>query len=204
MSKFAVIFAEGGPGGGYSNESPAVGPLPGVVRATRNDVVDIVQRDHASRAEQRVSRVDEFWCDGTSEEGVLEFLQHAYAELPVIQISSMQETTVFDRGMRGSVPIKRLSLLQRKPGLSRPLFCAYWRDVHAPMASCHRHVARYVQNYVVDDSGSPFDGIAEFQITDIDGMRADYDTEAGRAMKADVGNFAATVSTYVVRASSIR
>ena len=72
------------------------------------------------------------------------------------------------------------------------------------MASCHRHVARYVQNHVVDDSGSPFDGIAEFHITDIDGMRADYDTEAARAMKADVGNFAATVSTYVVREISIR
>ena len=105
---------------------------------------------------------------------------------------------------RNSSLVKRLSLLQRRSGLTRPLFCAYWRDIHAPMASCHRHVVRYVQNHVVDDSGSPFDGIAEFQITDLDGMRADYDTETARAMKADVKNFAATVSTYVVRETSIR
>jgi uncharacterized protein (TIGR02118 family) len=175
----------------------------GVVRATRNDVVDIVPRDHVGRAESRVSRVDELWCDGISDEDALELLQHAYAGLPIIQISAVRETTIFDRGTRSPSLVKRLSLLQRKPTLSRPLFCAYWRDIHAPMASCHRHVARYVQNHVVDDSGSPFDGIAEFQITDIDGMRADYDTEAAKAMKADVRNFAATVSTYVVREFTI-
>jgi uncharacterized protein (TIGR02118 family) len=203
MSKFAVIFSAGGHGGGYSNESPAVAPGMGVVRATRNDVVDIVPRDHVSRAESRVSRVDELWCDGNSDKDALELLQHAYAGLPIIQISTVRETTIFDRGTRSASLVKRLSLLQRKPTLSRPLFCAYWRDIHAPMASCHRHVTRYVQNHVVDDSGSPFDGIGEFQITDIDGMRADYDTEAAKAMKADVRNFAATVSTYVVRELTI-
>ena len=101
----------------------------------------------------------------------------------------------------GDAPVKRLSLLRRKPGLSRPQFGAYWRDVHAPMASCHRHVARYVQNHVLVDASpdAPFDGLAEFRITDLAGMRADYDTDTGKAMRADVQNFAATVSTYVVR-----
>ena len=204
MGKFAVIFAEGSRGDGYSNESAAVAPPPGVVRAIRNDVVDIVHRDHVSRAERSVSRVDELWCDDTLEDDALKLIQQAYAGLPVIQISSVRETTIFDRTTRGPSLVKRLSLLQRRPGLTRPLFCAYWRDIHAAMASCHRHVARYVQNHVVDDSGSPFDGIGEFQITDIDGMRADYETEGARAMKADVSNFAATVSTYVVREISIR
>ena len=204
MGKFAVIFDEGGCSGGYSNEFAAAAPPPGVVRATRNDVVDVVDRDHVSRADRRVSRVDELWCDDSADDDTLWLLQQAYAGLRVIQISSVREATIFDRGPRGSSLVKRLSLLQRRPGLTRPLFCAYWRDIHAPMASCHRHVARYVQNHVLDDSSSPFDGIAEFQITDLDGMRADYDTETARAMKADVKNFAATVSTYVVRETSIR
>ena len=202
MGKFAVIFA-GDDGGGHSIESTDVAPPPGVVRATRNDVVGVVHRDHVSPAERRVSRVDELWCDATPEDNALELLQRAYAGLPIVQIASVHEMTIFDRGTRSASLVKRLSLLQRKPGLSRPLFCAYWRDVHAPMASCHRHVARYVQNHVVDDSGSPFDGIAEFRITDVEGMRADYDTEAAKAMKADVQNFAAAISTYVVREISI-
>jgi uncharacterized protein (TIGR02118 family) len=162
-------------------------------------VVDIVPRDHVSGAEPGVSRVDELWCEGASEGDALELLQRAYAGLPVIQISAVEETTIFDRGTRSPSLVKRLSLLQRRPELSRPLFCAYWRDIHAPMASCHRHVVRYVQNHVVDDSGSPFDGIAEFRITDVVALRADYETEEAKAMKADVANFAAAVSTYVVR-----
>jgi len=204
MGKFAVIFTDGGHRGGFSNESAAVAPPPTVVRATRNDVVDIVHRDHVSPAEPSVSRVDELWCDDTREDETLGMLQQAYAGLPVIQISPVRETTIFDRDTQSASLVKRLSLLRRSSGLTRPLFCAYWRDIHAPMASCHRHVVRYVQNHVVDDSGSPFDGIAEFQITDLDGMRADYDTEGARAMKADVRNFAATVSTYIVREISIR
>ena len=204
MGKFAVIFAAAGSSGGNSNESAIAAPPPRVVRVTRNDVLEIVDRDHVSRAEPRVSRVDELWCDDSADDDTLGLLQQAYAGLPLIQISSVHETTIFDRGTRSSSLVKRLSLLQRRPGLTRPLFCAYWRDVHAPMASCHRHVARYVQNHVVDDSGSPFDGISEFRITDLDGMRADYDTDGARAMKADVKNFAATVSTYVVRETSIR
>ena len=69
------------------------------------------------------------------------------------------------------------------------------------MARCHRHVARYVQNHVLVDASpdAPFDGVAEFRVTDFAGMQAEYETDAGKAMRADVQNFASTVSTYVVR-----
>jgi uncharacterized protein (TIGR02118 family) len=202
MGKFAVIVGEGDRDG----RSRECGPVPrirGLVRAIRNDVLHVVDRDHIARAEPGVSCVDELWCDGAPRD-LLEALHEAYAGMRVIQISLVQENTIFERDAARSTLVKRLSLLQRKPTLSSTAFCAYWRDVHAPLAACHRHVARYVQNHVVDDLHASFDGIAEFQITDVDAMLEDYDTEAGRAMKADVQNFAATVSTYRVRARDVR
>ena len=202
MGKFAVIFGEGGQDDRPSEAGP-VDSIPGIVRAIRNDVVAIVQRDHIARAESSVLRLDELWCAGTPSDGMLDVLRHVYDGAPVIQISEVQETTILERSADTSSLVKRLSLLQRKAELTRPSFCAYWRDVHAPMVSCHRHVARYVQNHVVDDSEGFFDGIGEFRITDWGGMRADYESEAAKAMKADVRNFAATVSTYVVRARDI-
>jgi uncharacterized protein (TIGR02118 family) len=202
MSKFAVIFGERDRGGRSEGRGPAA-RIPGLIRATRNDVVDIVHREHVARTERGVSRVDELWCDGAPED-TLEALQEAYAGMPVIQISPVQENMIFERDAVSSMLVKRISLLQRKAGLSRTEFSLYWRDVHASMASCHRHVARYVQNHVLDGSGALFDGIAEFQITDVDGMREDYETEPARAMKDDVRNFAATVSTFVVRAHHVR
>jgi hypothetical protein len=202
MSKFAVIVGEGDRDG-RSNECGPVPRIPGLVCAIRNDVLDIVNREHIARAEPGVSRVDELWCDGAPHD-IVEALHEAYAGMRVIQISPVHEDTIFERGADISRLVKRLSLLQRKPTLSRTAFRAYWRDVHAPMATCHRHVARYVQNPVADDVQACFDGIGEFQITDVDGLRADYGTEAARAMKGDVQNFAATVSTYLVRARDVR
>jgi hypothetical protein len=199
MNKFAVVFGERDRDGRWVEGCGLAARIPGLVRATRNDVVNIVHREHVARAEQGVSRVDELWCDGAPED-TLEALQEAYAGMPVIQISPVQENMIFERGDDNSMRVKRVSLLQRKADLSRTEFCLYWRDVHASMASCHRHVARYVQNHVLDGSSALFDGIGEFQITDVDGMREDYETETAMAMKADVRNFAATVSTFIVRA----
>jgi hypothetical protein len=76
MGKFAVIFGEGDRDG-RSERCPDA-RIPGLVRAIRNDVADIVHREHIARAERGVSRMDELWCDGAPED-TLEALQEAYA-----------------------------------------------------------------------------------------------------------------------------
>ena len=202
MSKFVVIFGEGGQRRRPSGTA-GVTRIPGFVRAIRNDVVEVVHREHIARSDRSVLRLDEVWCAGKPAERTLDALQETCDGLPVLQVSEVRESVILERSADDSTLVKRLSLLQRKADLSRPSFCAYWRDVHAAMVSCHRHVAKYVQNHVVDDSRGLFDGIAEFQVTDWDGMRADYESEAAKGMKADVRNFAATISTYVVRAHEI-
>ena len=48
--------------------------------------------------------------------------------------------------------IKRISLLTRKPGLSRAEFNDYWLNVHGPMVARLPNVIRYVQNHITDDA----------------------------------------------------
>ena len=174
---------------------------PESVRVVRNEVVHAVRREHVAATEETVAAIDEIWCCGAPPEETLGVLRAAYAARPVLQLSLVNERTIFARHGDGAATVKRLSILRRKPGLSRTQFGTYWHDVHAPMARCHRHVARYVQNHVLVDASpdAPVDGLAEFRITDFAGMEANYATEAGKAMRADVQNFAAWVSTYVVR-----
>ena len=196
VHKFAVILGEGN---APANCASAV-RFPGLIRLTRNEVVHSVTREHVASAPEPVTAVDEVWCAGAPPQEALAALRMAYAGMPVVQICLVHERTIFAREDDRSALVKRISLLQRKQPMTRQQFSSYWHDVHASMAACHRHVARYVQNHVIDGAcaGDRFDGIAEFQITDLAGMQADYDTEAGKAMRADVQNFAATVSTYVV------
>ena len=171
------------------------------VRVVHNEVMQVVSREHVAAAEETVAAIDEIWCCGPTPEHALGVLRAAYATRPVLQLSLVRERTIYGRQDDGATSVKRLSILRRKPGLSRTQFGSYWHDVHAPMAQCHRHVARYVQNHVLVDASpdAPIDGLAEFRITNLAGMQADYETDAGKAMRADVQNFAAWVSTYVVR-----
>ena len=48
--------------------------------------------------------------------------------------------------------IKRISLLTRKPELSREEFSDYWLNVHGPMVERLPNVIRYVQNHITDDA----------------------------------------------------
>ena len=177
---------------------------PEAVRVVRNEVVHAVTREHVAAPREIIAAIDEIWWSGGSPEHTLGLLRAAYATQAVLQLSLVHERTIFARRVEGPVSMKRLSLLKRKPELSRQQVAAYWHDVHAPMASCHRHVARYVQNHLVADAwpDAPFDGLAEFRITDLAGMQMDYETDAGKEMRADVQNFAAAVSTYVVHEKS--
>jgi uncharacterized protein (TIGR02118 family) len=194
VRKFVVLL------GDSHTEGASAARIPGLIRCTRNHVMEQVKREHVASAVDAITAVDELWCAGTSPQETLAELKTIYADEPVVQISFVHERTIFARDERPGF-VTRISLLQRATTLTRSQFSTYWHDVHAPLAACHRHVARYVQNHVVASTreDEPFDGIAQFLISDLVGMRADYDTDAGKAMQADVQNFAAAVSTYVVR-----
>lgn len=175
--------------------------LPGLRRLVRNEVTQEVRRDHASAAAQSVAAVEEVWVE-TDDPGTLTaLLRQADAGLVVMQATEVRDALIYQREAQGRAPLKRLSLLKRLPLLSSAAFSAYWAHVHAPLARIHRHVCLYRQNHVVTAplESTVFDGVAEFRITDLDGMQEDYASAEGRRMSADTANFAAAVSTYLVR-----
>lgn len=69
--------------------------------------------------------------------------------------------------------IKVITLLKRKPGMTREEFSRYWREVHAKVAldfPGSRHIRRYVQNHMMNPASlgnwpgavnEDWDGVAE-------------------------------------------
>jgi uncharacterized protein (TIGR02118 family) len=105
----------------------------------------------------------------------------------------------------GTRPVKTMALLGRKPGMSFDQFCAYWRDVHAPLASKVPGVTRYIQRHIVPDgaNGEPdnafgIDGIVILEYASQEAMEAGWATEAGQAALADVPNFLGKHSVIVL------
>ena len=95
--------------------------------------------------------------------------------------------------------IKSMTLIKRKPGLSREEFIQHYEEVHAPLALKHFPTfKRYVRNYVIALPGTEepdFDCITEFWFEDIEGAMAvtealgDYKTEIGRIFLDDEEKF---------------
>lgn len=175
--------------------------VPGLRRMVRNTVQESVRREHAPASAQVVAVVEELWFDTEPVRAELDALLRPTATLAVLQAALVREHVVFRRPVGDRSCIKRLSFLQRRADISPREFSHYWEHVHAPLAHCHRHVALYVQNHAMASARAMplhFDGMAEFQITDLAAMQTDYASEQGIAMRADVANFASTVSTYLV------
>jgi len=207
MHKMMVILGAGTASRGFTGQAQwdvdrmktALGAR-GLRRMVRNTVQESVRRAHMPASEQVIAIVEELWFDTEPVREDLDVLLRPTGPLAVLQAEFVREHVVFRRPVGDKPSIKRLSLLQRRADISTQEFSKYWEHVHAPLAHCHRHVALYVQNHSAPHGTKPllFDGIAEFQITDLAAMQIDYRTQQGISMRADVANFASTVSTYLV------
>ena len=92
--------------------------------------------------------------------------------------------------------IKSISLIRRKPGLTREEFVRHYEEVHAPLAlSCLPGLRKYVRNYVTaDEIGSPtdFDVVSEFwyeSTKDIKASLSFYRSAAGKLLRDDEEKF---------------
>lgn len=189
--------------------------LPGVRRLVRNRILKHVVRDHLPDQAliPALAGIEEIWFDNAetashadpylaqSELG----LNGSASVFKVVAGYAVDEHVVFSRPAPPQPLHKRISLLRRRQGLTRDAFHHYWLTVHAPFASCHRHVARYTQNHLVSADGMikagscpQIDGVGEFFISDIQGMQDDYQTPEGQRMNDDSKNFIGSVSTYFV------
>ena len=102
--------------------------------------------------------------------------------------------------------IKRISLLVRRPELSREEFNRHWRDVHGPLAKPLPNVVRYVQNHITDETrhpllppgGQTIDGVVEFWFEDRAAMDAAFATPEAEILFADGAKFIASVTSFIV------
>lgn len=85
--------------------------------------------------------------------------------------------------------MKMVTLLERAPGDSHEAFRSYWEEAHAPLVDDLPGVRRYVTSLPTDPGRSEYDGVAELYFDDMDALKAAFDTEAGRRLRADAAEF---------------
>lgn len=99
--------------------------------------------------------------------------------------------------------VRQLTLLQRKPGISRNEFQRYWSEVHAPLVRQLPHIISYTQHHVTAASARQnypapdveVDGIVEFVFDGADGARKAFSGAMGDHVLNDAENF---ISAMVV------
>jgi uncharacterized protein (TIGR02118 family) len=84
--------------------------------------------------------------------------------------------------------------MHRRPDLTPDEFCAYWRDVHAPIGLALPGLRRYVQHRALPATYAKgrqpdFDGVAQVWFDDIDAFRSSMASPAGTALGQDGPNF---------------
>jgi uncharacterized protein (TIGR02118 family) len=87
--------------------------------------------------------------------------------------------------------IKVIVVLQRRPGMSREEFRAYWRTRHAPLLRQLPGLVRLVFNHPQPgpDGEPAYDGFSEDWFDSPEAMAAAFASPAGQAVMEDSANF---------------
>jgi uncharacterized protein (TIGR02118 family) len=118
--------------------------------------------------------------------------------------------------------IKRLTVMTRKPGLSREEFARYWTESHGPLLASHPAVKRFVANVTLEfrrfsvrneDPSDPLrstiltqtpDGFVELWFEDRESMEAMYASDFAKKLVADAEHFVGGIATFIVEEREIR
>ena len=118
--------------------------------------------------------------------------------------------------------IKRVTLMTRKPGMTREAFADYWTRVHGPLLASHPAVKRFTINVTQEfvrfsvrneDPMDPLrstivtqtpDGIVELWFEDRESMNAMYASDFSRRLVADAEHFVGAIATFIVDEREIK
>lgn len=109
-------------------------------------------------------------------------------------------------GPGGSIVIKMIALLQRRPELSRAEFIRHWRETHGPLAQGIPGLRRYIQSHLVAERSRPdipdlpvdVDGIAELWFDSIEAMEEVHRDARMQRLLADGALFIGGIRTFLV------
>ncbi len=104
-------------------------------------------------------------------------------------------------------PIKRMSILERRPGDDRDYFSRHWHQIHGGMVSRMPFLYAYVQNHIVEEfslphPGFPGDGLVEQLWRNTAQMQRGYNSPVVRDLIADEVNYLGHGSNYAILASA--
>jgi uncharacterized protein (TIGR02118 family) len=118
--------------------------------------------------------------------------------------------------------IKRVTLMTRRPGMTREAFAEYWTKVHAPLLASHPAVKRLTINVTTEfvrfsvrneDLDDPLrstivtktpDGIVELWFDDRASMEAMYKSDFSRQLVADAEQFVGAIATFIMDEREIK
>jgi uncharacterized protein (TIGR02118 family) len=109
--------------------------------------------------------------------------------------------------------VKRMAILERKPGISAATFQHEWWNVHAGKVSKMPGVLGYTQNLVIDRevtpgasapySAVPIDGVVELWFRDVQSVEHGFASPAGKEVVAHAQTFIGEITTYLVETHEI-
>lgn len=118
--------------------------------------------------------------------------------------------------------IKRMTIMTRKPGMSRSDFTDYWTNVHAPLLASHPAVKRLIidvtEQFVRFSTRNPHaddvlrstfltqtpDGFVELWFEDRVSMESMYASDFSKRLVADAENFVGSIATFIVEEREIK
>ncbi len=118
--------------------------------------------------------------------------------------------------------IKRVTIMTRKPGMSREAFAKYWTEVHAPLLASHPAIKRLTINVTQEfmrfsvrneDPSDPLrstivtqtpDGIVELWFEDRESMEGMYKSEFVGQLVADAEHFVGAIATFIMDEREIK
>jgi len=100
--------------------------------------------------------------------------------------------------------LKMVVLLDRTADSTFEEFVEYWETEHAPLVDDLPGVKKYAISLPTDPDRSAYDGMAELYFEDMDALGAAFETEAGKALQADLPRFAETGETLYVEETVLR
>jgi uncharacterized protein (TIGR02118 family) len=105
-------------------------------------------------------------------------------------------------------PLKTLSIIKRKPNLSREQFLHHWRDIHAPMARDVPKLRGFARSEIVEEQfradippfelDGPFDGLTESWWDSREARAEMIASDKGKAWFADGAKFIGAVQSILL------
>lgn len=86
--------------------------------------------------------------------------------------------------------IKLVNMLVRADDLTHDEFVEYWYEEHVPLAEDLPHARKYATSVATDPERSEYDGVVELYFDDMSDLQAAFESDVGRAVQADLENFA--------------